>query len=125
MNKNLIAPCGMDCGLCEAYLREKNKCPGCYTGRKVNNRPIKCARRLCKKRHGDFCYDCDIFPCTSIKKLDERYRKRYGMSEIENLNFIQKNGIGKFIKDQEQKYSCNNGGGVICVHDKKCYKAIK
>jgi hypothetical protein len=25
----LIAPCGMNCGVCMAYLREKNKCPGC------------------------------------------------------------------------------------------------
>ena len=25
----LIAPCGMNCGICMAYLREKNKCPGC------------------------------------------------------------------------------------------------
>ena len=26
---SLIAPCGMNCGICMAYLREKNKCPGC------------------------------------------------------------------------------------------------
>ncbi len=29
MKGSLIAPCGMNCGLCYAYLREKNKCPGC------------------------------------------------------------------------------------------------
>ena len=26
---DLIAPCGMNCNICMAYLREKNKCPGC------------------------------------------------------------------------------------------------
>lgn len=26
---SLIAPCGMNCSICMAYLREKNKCPGC------------------------------------------------------------------------------------------------
>ena len=25
----LIAPCGMDCGLCRGYVREKNRCAGC------------------------------------------------------------------------------------------------
>ena len=29
MKSSLIAPCGMNCGICMAYLREKKKCPGC------------------------------------------------------------------------------------------------
>ena len=29
MKSELIAPCGMNCGICYGYLREKNKCPGC------------------------------------------------------------------------------------------------
>ena len=29
MKKNLIAPCGMNCGICMAFLRPTNKCPGC------------------------------------------------------------------------------------------------
>jgi hypothetical protein len=27
----LIAFCGMNCTLCMAYLRDKNRCPGCRT----------------------------------------------------------------------------------------------
>lgn len=119
MKKELIAPCGMNCGVCLHYLRAENKCPGCFTGRKVNGRPIKCSRRLCSKRRGRFCYECDEYPCESIKTLDERYRKRYGMSEIENLKFIKKHGLEEFIKEQEKKYVKN--GCVFCVHDKKYY----
>lgn len=117
IDKNLIAPCGMNCGVCLHYLRAENKCPGCFTGRKVNGRPIKCGRRLCKKRKGEFCFECDEFPCDSIKRLDERYRTKYGMSEIENLEFIKVHGIEKFIKQQEEKYI--KDGKVYCVHDKK------
>ena len=29
MEKELIAPCGMNCGICKYYYREKDKCPGC------------------------------------------------------------------------------------------------
>ncbi len=28
-NFSIIAPCGMNCSICMAYLRGKNKCPGC------------------------------------------------------------------------------------------------
>lgn len=118
-SKKLIAPCGMNCGICQAYLRPENKCPGCFSGRKVNGRPIKCGRRLCKKRTGEFCFECKEFPCKSIQALDERYRKKYGMSEIENLEFIRDHGIEKFLAQQEKKY-CKNGC-TLCVHDKKYY----
>lgn len=129
-SKDLIAPCGMNCGVCLHYLRAENKCPGCFTGRKVNDKRIKCARRLCKKRTGDFCLPraeskgegCDQFPCESITKLDERYRKRYGMSEIENLEFIKKHGIEKFIQEQEEKY-CKDGK-TFCVHDGNWYNNL-
>jgi len=117
---NLIAPCGMNCGLCLHYLRTENKCPGCYSGRKVNDKPIKCSRRLCKKRKANFCFECNEFPCKSIKTLDERYKKRYGMSEIANLEFIRDHGIDKFLADQEKKYLSDKG--ILCVHDKKYYE---
>ena len=32
LRPELIAPCGMDCGLCMGYLREKNTCGGCRAG---------------------------------------------------------------------------------------------
>src|SRR4030042_3919129 len=95
ISNNLVAPCGMNCGICQAYLRKENKCPGCFSGRKVNGEPIKCGRRLCKERKGDFCFECDKFPCDSIKRLDKRYREKYGMSEIENLEYIRDCGIEK------------------------------
>ena len=119
MKENLIAPCGMNCGVCLHYLRMENKCPGCYTGRKVNDRPIKCSRRLCNKRKGDYCFECDSFPCESIKKLDERYRKRYGMSMIENLKYNRENGIEKFLEREQNKWV--KDGKVLCVHDRTYY----
>ena len=119
ITKELIAPCGMNCALCIAHLRSENKCPGCNTGRKVNNACIKCGRKLCKKRKGDFCYDCDKFPCDSIKRLDKRYKEKYGMSEIENLKFIKENGMEKFLISQKEKYQSEKG--TFCVHDKKWY----
>lgn len=121
MNKNLIAPCGMNCGLCVMYLRNKNKCPGCLSGRKVNGGCIKCGIKLCKNRKGKYCFDCDKFPCERLIRLDKRYQKRYGMSEIENLIKIREKGIKVFMINEKKKWV--NLEGTLCVHDKKRYLA--
>jgi hypothetical protein len=120
MTKNLIAPCGMNCGLCLHFLREKNNCPGCSSGRKVNERCIKCAIKLCKDRHGEYCFDCDKFPCERLKRLDKRYQEKYSMSEIENLKNIKENGIENFLVKEEKKWI--NSEGIFCVHDQERYQ---
>ena len=119
MIKELIAPCGMNCGLCLSYLRDERKCPGCSSGRIVNNVCIKCPIKLCKERQGEFCFDCDIYPCEKIIRLDKRYREKYEMSEIENLTTIKEKGIDFFLKKEAEKWV--NSEGTYCVHDKKRY----
>lgn len=121
ITKELIAPCGMDCGVCRAYLRENNPCHSCRQAQK--NKPktrANCKIRNCSKRKGDYCCNCDEFPCERLEHLDERYRTSYGMSEIENLKFIKEHGIEKFVKSQRQKYQSSKG--TLCVHDNKHYK---
>ncbi len=120
MNKKLIAPCGMNCGLCLSYLRDKNKCPGCSSGRKVNGRCINCAIKLCKKRTGDYCFSCHEFPCDRLKRLDTRYKLKYEMSMIDNLQTIKNKGIEFLIKQEQNKWI--NSQGTYCVHDKKRYR---
>jgi hypothetical protein len=119
MKKELIAPCGMNCGLCLHYLREKNKCLGCFTGRKVNGKCIKCGIKLCQERKGEYCIDCDKFPCERLKRLDKRYQEKYGMSEIKNLKDIKEKGMESFLVQEEKKWVSPDG--VFCVHDKKQY----
>jgi hypothetical protein len=117
MNKNLIAPCGMNCGICSGYLREKNKCSGCNAGPTLPSCQ-RCRLKLCDQRKGDFC-DCQKLPCQRLKQLDKRYRDKYGMSMLENLEFIRKNGIDKFLKHEEKRWVSKKG--VFCVHNKKYY----
>ncbi|MFH1237721.1 MAG: DUF3795 domain-containing protein [Candidatus Aenigmatarchaeota archaeon] len=126
MNAKLVAPCGMNCAICSWHLGER-KCPGCRTGSRSGIK--QCARVFkCptfKKNKYKFCIECAKFPCKSIKTLDERYRTRYGMSMTDNLKFIKSNGIAKFLKVQEKNYKCPECGGVVCVHNGKCYACDK
>jgi hypothetical protein len=128
MDPKLIAPCGMNCSLCVAYLREKNKCPGC----KVvdTNKPItrlRCKIKNCevaKENHWKRCSSkCGVFPCDKLQHLDKRYRTKYGMSMIDNLNNIEKEGIKGFIEMEKKKWI--NGNRIFCVHDKKYYEINK
>jgi len=121
----LIAPCGMNCNLCLAYLRDKNNCPGCrdYECRRPDYRS-RCIIKNCKiLQHHKWKYcsiKCGNFPCPRLKSLDKRYRTKYGMSMIENLNNIEKNGIRAFIRQQAKKWF--KGDSVFCVHRRQYYK---
>ena len=121
---SLIAPCGMNCGICMAYLREKNKCPGCMgTDTNKTATRVRCKIKNCKvfqKGNARFCFECDKVPCDHLSHLDKRYRTKYNMSMIENLENIKKLGIRKFIKNEEMKWSCSKCGGTVCVHKGYC-----
>jgi hypothetical protein len=124
-----IAPCGMNCSICRGYLREKNKCLGC---REIDeNKPIsraKCTIKNCielKNNNLKFCYKCKKFPCKRMKNLDKRYRTKYHMSMIENLENINKFGIRKFIENEKTRWKCSNCGSIICVHNGKCSNCDK
>lgn len=118
-----IAPCGMNCSLCLAYQREKNRCAGCntITEKKVSHLST-CKIRNCEEMPGSgFCYSCTEFPCKGLKQLDKRYRTKYGMSMIENLEQIKANGIEAFSKQELKKWACKCGA-LLCVHRPLCLK---
>lgn len=123
----MIAPCGMNCRICLSFFgyavngrKRKNRCIGCRP------RDKRCAfvKKRCDEllnNKVEYCFECNNFPCENLTKLDKRYRENYGMSMIENLEYIQKNGINKFLEYERERWRCLKCGGVICVHDKKCY----
>jgi hypothetical protein len=129
MNEQLIAPCGMKCGLCVSYLAMKNDlinkgfskkcCKGCLP-RGENCTFMKKHCDLLGKELVRFCYECKDFPCQRLKDLDKRYRTKYRMSMIENLEFIRAHGIESFLEKEVAKWRCPECGGVICCHNGFC-----
>ena len=126
----LIAPCGMNCGVCKAYLaythgvpRQKNKvthCAGCLP-RGKNCYIIRGCKKL-TLHELKYCYECDVMPCEKLSHLDKRYRTRYGMSMVENLKTLKVKGMDEFLKEQKERHGCPNCSDVVSVHDNKCYK---
>lgn len=120
----LIAPCGMNCNLCSAFLREEKyivKCPGCRAD--DHYKPRSCAKciinhcEILKQNQWQYCSSqCPQFACNRLKNIDRRYRTKYGMSMIDNLNDIEKRGIRAFIAQEEKKWI--KGDQIFCVHKK-------
>ena len=125
IKSSLMAPCGMNCGICMGYLRDENRCPGCNSLGILRTSCSNCIIRNCeqlKKNNSRFCFDCEKYPCRRLRQLDNRYRTKYSMSMIENLNNIKRTGIRDFIRKEKVRWACPKCGGVICVHRSSCSK---
>ena len=125
-----MAPCGMNCALCANYLAYNSlpktsphtmpRCKGCRP------RGKQCAyiKKSCGKLGPgmlNYCYECEGFPCAHLVHLDERYRKNYAYSMIDTLLDIKSNGAEAVLKAQRERHQCPRCGGVICIHNGKCY----
>lgn len=129
MDSSLIASCGMNCGVCLAYLREKNTCQGCNgIDSAKRNSCLKCSIKNCENiqaSESKLCYECSKFPCARIKQLDKRYRTKYAMSMIENLEQIKNFGMDEFLKNEKIRWTCKHCGGIICVHRGYCVECLE
>ncbi len=124
-----IAPCGMNCTLCIAYQFRENElnkkgfhktyCEGCIPrGEHCEHMGDHCERL--QNGMVRFCFECDSFPCKNLKALDKRYRTKYHMSMIENLERISQEGIVSFLEKEEEIWKCKTCGGTICCHNGLC-----
>lgn len=123
-DRSLIAPCGMNCGTCIAYLRDRNRCPGCRTYMADTTvAKQRCIIQKCihlENTISKFCYDCEKFPCRRLKQLDLRYRTRYRTSFFENLAMIKEKGIESFLVFESKRRTCPDCGSVLSVHRDNC-----
>ena len=113
MQAELVAPCGMNCAVCARYLAFKNDvdkkeikipyCEGCRIEKKKCAFQKRCKNKLLINNNVKFCYECEDFPCISLKRLDNRYCAFFNTSVIGNLEFIKDDGMPKFLKMQEQE----------------------
>jgi len=118
----LIAACGLTCGVCYARLRRKSVCPGCRAlTENLSISMARCRMKSCPQRRGDFCFACESFPCADLKQLDKRYRTRYNVSPIANLEFIRDHGMEAFVQQELGRWQVD--GGLCCMHDGVIYPA--
>jgi hypothetical protein len=130
MEPELIAPCGINCALCSGYRaffhqtpRARGKIAWCKGCRPRNKQCAFFKKRCERLKTGAvaFCTECPDFPCELSDYLDEKYREHYSVSPIRNLEEIRDHGIEWFLDRERERHRCARCGGVICVHNRKCY----
>ncbi len=129
--EDLVAPCGMNCAVCSRYLSsinnlKRSQCSGCRPGNKKCSYLFGKCSGINSVRKGTstagFCFECDRYPCKQIDRMDNRYKCNYDVSVKDNLERIRRIGVGRFAKEQYEKYRCSKCGGLISIHNGKCFK---
>jgi hypothetical protein len=122
--REMIAPCGINCGTCIGHLRDKNKCCGCWP--ETGFKPYHCSACSIKNCEylnnttSGFCYDCEKFPCQRLKQLDKRYKNKYHISLIQNQLKVKEIGMENFLAAENTKWTCPVCGSVLSVHRENC-----
>jgi hypothetical protein len=125
LTAQLIAPCGMDCGVCIGHLRERRTCPGCNhpDDSSKANHCVACRIKNCEhlaQGAGAFCGDCATYPCARLRQLDKRYRSKYRMSMLENLGELRSVGVEAFVELERARWTCPHCGALASVHRTDC-----
>jgi len=123
MNTDLLAPCGLYCGVCGVYMasRDNNQklkeklanaygvtpeqveCKGCLSDTKFVYCEA-CSIRSCtqeKKYAG--CHECDDFPCKLIDDFPVPVGKKVILRSVPDRRSL---GTEKWVDEEKKRYCC-------------------
>ena len=118
---NLVAPCGIDCGICELYTcrdnqelfdhfvsrgisKDKIPCNGCRPIEgKCPMMPETCETYTCVSQKGiNFCSECNEFPCVNLHPASDRAELLPHNMKVYNLCKIKNYGVENFVNDSSE-----------------------
>jgi hypothetical protein len=143
INKNLLAPCGLYCGVCSIHIADRDnnlkfkniladlykpmtksaddiKCSGCLAESEEDIFLYckTCPIRDCVKSKGfNGCYQCDDFPCKFIDRFPIPVGKKVIMRAIPRWRDI---GTEKWVEEEEKRYHCPECGNSLFRGAKRC-----
>ena len=144
--EKLVAVCGLYCGACPMYIatqsNDKKKqetllkqfssgprklkmedllCDGCLGNGRVASFCSTCAIRACPndKQGVTRCSDCQDFPCSRITEFNNDGMPHHG-EVLNNLGQIQKMGIKKWAKYDEERWQCPECNSPMSWYEGKC-----
>ena len=105
----MLSPCGIFCGLCPQFTKEKKKCHGCYSGKGFARLETKMCGILkcCKNQEISRCNECNDFPdCEFLQKFttwDSFVTHALCIDNLNQLNELGEEGFLSDIKDRVEK----------------------
>lgn len=142
--KDLLAPCGLYCGVCRIYQAYKDNdlefkkeilptlndfgvktvddiaCTGCLSDGIVFHFCRSCPIKDCiKNKELEGCYKCDEFPCKIINGWSDPLDKKVMLRSIPAWREL---GTEKWVKAEEERYKCPKCGNPLFHGAKVCKK---
>jgi len=123
LNKELLAPCGLYCGVCgiQAAYREDNqrlkeklagvygmkpediKCRGCMSDLVFKYCQVCPIRKCAQAKNFQGCFQCAEFPCQHVNNFPFPAGKQEILAAVPEW---KKLGTDKWVESQEKKYLC-------------------
>ena len=139
--KDLVAACGLYCGSCGIYLATQENdtekllqyaivlnqsygetlCDGCKSDRKSEFCYRKCLFVTCTQNRGiEFCGTCEEYPCKDLTEFQSKMPHRIDILEFQN--WLKEIGLGKWLIEMKENYSCPKCNTVNSAYDIACRK---
>ncbi len=105
----MLSPCGIFCGLCPQFTKEKKKCHGCYSGKGFARLEKKlCGILKCCKNQGiERCNECsELEECEFLQKFsswDSFVTHAPCIDNLKNLNELGEDGFINNLKERVEK----------------------
>ncbi|MFX1451204.1 MAG: DUF3795 domain-containing protein [Promethearchaeota archaeon] len=139
INKNLLAPCGLYCGVCATRYAYKNnderlkqklaksyslevgdiKCEGCLSNFRSPFCNACSIRRCVKKKNISGCHECEEFPCRRINKFPFKIAKEFMLKSIPAR---KKRTDEEWVKWEEANWTCSSCNEVGFRGANRCPK---
>lgn len=143
IKKELLAPCGLYCGVCSIYIAHKENntklkeallpvyksfaksvdeisCTGCLSSGEVFPACQFCMIKKCtSEKNLEGCHQCDDWPCKNVKYFPMALAKKVMTRTIPTWREL---GTQKFVEQEEKRYHCPDCGTFLFRGAKTCYK---
>jgi hypothetical protein len=143
MKKELLAPCGLYCGVCAIHIADRDnnlkfkerlvdvykpfsktiediKCEGCLTERTddIFGYCKICPIRDCiKSKEIEGCFQCNDFPCKFIESFPIPVGKKVILRAIPRWKEI---GTEKWVEEEEKRYHCPECDNPLFRGTRRC-----
>lgn len=141
VKKELLAPCGLWCGVCSIYIAHRDNntkfkekllpvyrgfakdvddiaCTGCLSDGTVFPVCRVCAiKKCCKEKNIEGCHQCDEFPCKYIDNFPIPVGKKVILRAIP---FWREHGTEKYVEEETKRYHCPECGNPLFRGAKRC-----
>ncbi|MBD3255368.1 MAG: DUF3795 domain-containing protein [Candidatus Lokiarchaeota archaeon] len=143
VKKELLAPCGLYCGVCSIYIAHRDNnlkfknalmkvyklfvkgvddiaCTGCLSEGIVFPVCKACPIKDCVRQKGiEGCHQCSDFPCKFIENFPLEVGKKVILRAIPMWREL---GSEKWVELEEERYHCPNCNNPLFRGAKRCNK---